>query len=124
MAAEQVKLTRQGNLAVITLNRPEARNALSPEMMAELGAAIRSCKGADVRAVVLTGAGGAFCSGADVKDFAAQLEESGPEGLAQHLREVAGEFHREVILGIRRLNKPVVAAIDGVAAGGGFSLML
>lgn len=124
MAAEQVKLTRQGNLAVITLNRPEARNALSSEMMAELGAAIRSCKGADVRAVVLTGSGGAFCSGADVKDFAAQLEESGPEGLAQHLREVAGEFHREVILGIRRLNKPVVAAIDGVAAGGGFSLML
>ena len=124
MAADQIKLSRQGNLAVITLNRPEARNALSQDMMTELGGAIRSCKGSDVRAVVLTGSGGAFCSGADVKDFAVQLEEGGPEGLARHLRELAGAFHREVILGIRRLDKPVVAAIDGVAAGGGFSLML
>ncbi|PKB78506.1 MAG: hypothetical protein BZY88_17995 [SAR202 cluster bacterium Io17-Chloro-G9] len=124
MAGEQVKLTRQGSLAVITLNRPEARNALSPEMTTELADAIRSCRGSDVRSVVLTGSGGAFCSGADVKGFAGQLEEGGPEGLAGHLREVAGAFHRDVILGLRQLDKPVIAAIDGVAAGGGFSLML
>ena len=80
MADEQVKLTRQGSLAVITLNRPEARNALSPDMMTKLGDAIRSCKGTDVRAVVLTGSGGAFCSGADVKAFAGQLESASVAG--------------------------------------------
>lgn len=122
--SDQILFSKQNNLAVITLNRPEAYNALTPDMIADLGKSVQSCNSPDVRAVLITGAGGAFCSGADVKVFASQLEEGGPEALALHLRELAGMLHREVVLTIRRLGKPVVAAIDGVAAGGGFSLML
>ena len=124
MASEHVRLTKKDNVGVITLDRPEARNALSPDMIANLGRALQSCRSPDIRAVLITGVGGAFCAGADVKDFVAQLEQSGPEGLSQHLRDLAGTLHREVILTIRQLEKPVVAGINGVAAGSGFSLML
>jgi 2-(1,2-epoxy-1,2-dihydrophenyl)acetyl-CoA isomerase len=121
----EVKLeVRPDGVAIITLDRPEARNALTPDMVAALGQAVRSCRRSDVRAVLLTGSGGAFCAGADVKDFVEKLEQGGPEGLSRHLRELAGALHREVILGIRRLEKPVVAGINGVAAGAGFSLTL
>jgi 2-(1,2-epoxy-1,2-dihydrophenyl)acetyl-CoA isomerase len=120
----RVQLERKGPLAVIRLNRPEARNALSPDMVAELGAAIKSCRGADTRAVLLTGTDGAFCSGADVRNFTEELDNGGPEGLSDHLRELADTLHRDVVMGIRRLDKPVVAAINGVAAGAGFSLAL
>ena len=119
-----VQLEHKGALAVIRLNRPEARNALSPGMVAELGQAVASCRAGDIRAVLLTGSGGAFCAGADVRDFAAQLDEGGPEGLANHLRQLADDLHREVVMAIRKLDKPVVAAINGVAAGAGFSLAL
>jgi 2-(1,2-epoxy-1,2-dihydrophenyl)acetyl-CoA isomerase len=120
----RVQLERKGPLAVIRLNRPEARNALSPEMVAELGTAIKSCRGGDTRAVLLTGTDGAFCSGADVRNFTEELDNGGPEGLSDHLRELADALHRDVVMGIRRLDKPVVAAINGVAAGAGFSLAL
>ena len=124
MAAEPVKFTRQGGLAVITLDRPEARNALSPEMVARLGQVLQSCRHREVRAVYITGTGASFCSGADVKDFVQQLERGGPEALSSHLRTLADQLHREVILEIRNLPKPVVAAVNGVAAGAGFSLAL
>lgn len=123
-ANNRVQLERKGPLAVIRLNRPEARNALSPAMVDELGDAIKSCRGGDTRAVLLTGTEGAFCSGADVRDFSQQLDDGGAEGLSDHLRELADTLHRDVVMGIRRLDKPVVAAINGVAAGAGFSLAL
>ena len=123
-AASRVQLEQKGPLAVIRLNRPEARNALSPAMVAELGNAIKSCRGGDTRAVLLTGTDGAFCSGADVRDFTQQLDDGGQEGLSDHLRDLADTLHRDVVMGIRRLEKPVVAAINGVAAGAGFSLAL
>ena len=123
-ANNRVQLERKGPLAVIRLNRPEARNALSPAMVDELGEAIKSCRGGDTRAVLLTGTDGAFCSGADVRDFTQQLDDGGAERLSDHLRELADTLHRDVVMGIRRLDKPVVAAINGVAAGAGFSLAL
>ena len=123
-ANNRVQLERKGPLAVIRLNRPEARNALSPAMVGELGEAIKSCRGGDTRAVLLTGTDGAFCSGADVRDFTQHLDDGGAEGLSDHLRELADTLHRDVVMGIRRLDKPVVAAINGVAAGAGFSLAL
>ena len=79
-APNRVLLEHKGSLAVIRLNRPEARNALSPGMVAELGEAVAACRAGDVRAVLLTGVDGAFCAGADVRDFTAQLDEGGPEG--------------------------------------------
>ncbi|MDP6548885.1 MAG: enoyl-CoA hydratase-related protein [Dehalococcoidia bacterium] len=124
MPAHPVEFSKKHGLAVITLNRPEARNALNPEMVEELGRAVQSCRSSDVRAVLLTGTGGSFCAGADVKDFVKQLDDGGPDALYQHVKRLAGVLHREVVLGLRRLDKPVVAAVNGVAAGGGFSLML
>ncbi len=124
MAGGLVDLSNQGAVGIITLNRPEARNALNPEMFQELGSAIQGCRDPDMRAVIITGSGGSFCAGADVKDFVNQLENSGPEGLHQHLKHLADAFHRHVIIPIRQLDKPVIASIDGVAAGGGLSLAL
>ena len=120
----QVLFERKGSLAVIRLNRPEARNALSPGMVSELGSAIGSCRAGDIRAVLLTGTDGAFCAGADVRDFAAQLESGGPEALSDHVRQLADSLHRDVVIAIRKLDKPVIAAVNGVAAGAGFSLAL
>ena len=124
MAGELVNLNNIGAVGIITLNRPEARNALNPKMFQELSSAIQDCRDPDIRAVIITGSGGSFCAGADVKDFVNQLENSGPEGLHEHLKHRADTFHRDVIIPIRQLDKPVIASIDGVAAGGGLSLAL
>ncbi len=124
MADELVNLNNIGAVGIITLNRPEARNALNPKMFQELSSAIQDCRDPDIRAVIITGSGGSFCAGADVKDFVNQLENSGPEGLHEHLKHRADAFHRDIILPIRQLDKPVIASIDGVAAGGGLSLAL
>ncbi len=124
MAEQYIKFEKMDGVGIITLDRPEARNALTIEMVAEIGEAIEACKRPDVRAVLLTGTGGAFCSGADVKNFVETLSTSGPEGLADHIRTLADSLHTKVVLGFRRLEKPVVAGINGVAAGAGFSLIL
>ena len=124
MADELVNLSKQGAVATITLNRPEARNALNPAMFTDLARAIQDCRDPDMRAVIINGSGGSFCAGADVKDFVSQLESGGPEGLHGHLKHLADTFHRGIIITIRQLDKPVIASIDGVAAGGGLSLAL
>ena len=124
MRSGQITFTKSHDVGLITLNRPEARNAFTPEMLDDLAETLQACKSPDVRAVLITGTGEAFCAGADVRDFANQLEEGGPQGISNHLRELAGRFHRDVVLAIHHLEKPVVAGINGVAAGGGFSLML
>ncbi len=124
MADGPILFHKADNIATITLNRPEARNALTPQMIQDLGHAIQSCRSSDVRAVLLTGTGDAFCAGADVKVFVDQLENGGPEGISQHIHEMAGRLHSEVVLGLLGLEKPVIGVINGVAAGGGFSLML
>ena len=124
MGSGQITFSKSHDVGLITLNRPEARNAFNASMMGDLAEALQACRSPDIRAVLITGSGEAFCAGADVREFATRLEEAGPEGISKHLRELAGRFHRDVILEIRRLEKPVVAGINGVAAGGGFSLML
>ena len=124
MAASPIQFNKVDGLGTIKLNRAEARNALTPQMIEDLGRAVQSCGSKDVRAVLITGSGDAFCAGADVKLLVDELENSGPEGLSQYVEEMAGSLHTEVVLGLQRLEKPVVAAINGVAAGAGFSLML
>ena len=69
MDSEFVKFAHQDNVGIITLNRPEARNALSPAMFAELGQAVLECQSTDVRAVIITGSGGSFCAGADAVSY-------------------------------------------------------
>jgi 2-(1,2-epoxy-1,2-dihydrophenyl)acetyl-CoA isomerase len=106
------------NVGHVTLNRPQAGNALDLEMAKELMAVSLRCEGdPGIRAVLLSGAGSRFCVGGDVKAFAAQ------ERLPQYLREVTSCLHLAVSR-FARLDAPVVAAVQGAAAGGGFSLAI
>ena len=111
-------------VATLTMNRPEARNALSPSMMAGLEEAIpRLACDTDVRVVVLTGSGGAFCAGGDVKGFAGANARSGQrpsfEDRVKGLRSST-----ELVQHLHEMPKPTVAAISGAAAGGGLSFAL
>lgn len=124
MSEQHIKFEKMDGVGIITLDRAESRNALTLEMVAEMGDAIEVCKRPDVRAVLLTGTGGAFCSGADVKNLVEILDAGGPEALHQHIRTLAEALHSKVVLGLRQVEKPVVAGINGVAAGAGFSLIL
>jgi 2-(1,2-epoxy-1,2-dihydrophenyl)acetyl-CoA isomerase len=124
MASDMVNFKISQAVGVITLDRPEARNAFSQEMLDGLAEALRACRAPEIRAVLITGSGDAFCAGADVREFTSELEGGGPDGISSHLRKLAGRFHADVIMEIRRLQKPVVAGVNGVAAGGGFSLMV
>jgi enoyl-CoA hydratase/carnithine racemase len=105
-------------VATITLNRPEQRNPLGPQMVADLTAALQRARDDDaVRAVVLTGAGEkAFCAGADLSSFAADATE-----VERHLAR--GSFV-ELFLACERLGKPLVGCINGHALAGGFGLAL
>ncbi len=124
MREEQVKFEKMDGVGIITMNRPESRNAITPQMISELAEAIEACKEPDVRAVLLTGAGQGFCSGADLKLVLEAFNNSGQEGLKEYVRTLADELHTKVVLGLRGLEKPVVAGINGIAAGAGFSLAL
>jgi 2-(1,2-epoxy-1,2-dihydrophenyl)acetyl-CoA isomerase len=106
-----------GAVATVTINRPEARNALTAQTKVALLKALRDC-GADdsVRAVVLTGAGQAFCSGQDLREHA-ELLESGAAPL-----ETVRQHYNPTIETIAAMPKPVIAALPGVAAGAGASL--
>ena len=123
MEQQTVLLTVEGGVATITLNRPEVRNALSRQSLEELGGALDECASAEVRAVVVIGSGSAFCSGGDVGVFTGLMEQ-GPQAMSSQLHSMADLLHGNAILKIRHLPKPVIASVNGVAAGAGFSLAL
>lgn len=107
----------------ITFNRPQSLNALDAATGDQLLDALRRC-GADggVRAVVLRGEGRAFCSGGDVRSME-QASAGGPDALPRFFLELA-ELYHACVLEIARMPKPVMAAVNGSAAGAGFSLIL
>jgi 2-(1,2-epoxy-1,2-dihydrophenyl)acetyl-CoA isomerase len=116
---DSIKLTREAEIACVVLNRPHAFNAFDLDLVeAFAGQLITLAADPAVRAVVISGEGKAFCAGGDLKYFLGS-----PQGPARTIHQVAGSFH-QAILEIRRMDKPVIAAINGVAAGGGFSLAL
>jgi len=116
---ESVKITRDGAIACVVLNRPQAYNAFDRDLVASFASLlITLAADPEVRAIVIGGEGKAFCAGGDLKYFLAS-----PQGPARTIHAVAAHFH-QAILEIRRMDKPVIAAINGVAAGGGFSLAL
>lgn len=116
---DPIRTRQHGKILEITLNRPDAYNALNLDMMEMLVRALISAARDDsVRGVLITGKGKAFCAGGDLKWISQQAEETGSV-----LYSLAPQFHLS-IMEIRRMEKPVVAAINGPAAGGGFSLAL
>ena len=112
-----IRFDIRDNVAYITLNRPEAANSLNQEMGNDLmRAAIQCSEDPVVRAVVITGVGSVFCSGGDLNEFASQGER-----LPSSLKELTTGFHA-AISRLRRMDAPVIAAVNGPAAGAGLSL--
>jgi 2-(1,2-epoxy-1,2-dihydrophenyl)acetyl-CoA isomerase len=108
-----VETSRDGAVLTITLNRPDVLNAFNTEMHGALAAALRDARDGGVRAVVITGAGRGFCVGQDLTEF-----REAPGDIGSRLRD---NYHPN-IRAIRALEKPVIAAVNGAAAGAGMSL--
>jgi 2-(1,2-epoxy-1,2-dihydrophenyl)acetyl-CoA isomerase len=109
-------------VGTILLNRPRAHNALTAEMKtALLGALRQAAASPEVRVVLITGAGPAFCAGQDLREHAELLTTAAPTGAAM---DTVREHYNPIVLAIRSMPKPVIAAVNGVAAGAGASLAL
>jgi 2-(1,2-epoxy-1,2-dihydrophenyl)acetyl-CoA isomerase len=119
MSDDVLLIDRDGPVTVLTLNRPKARNALDQALLEALGAGLlAAAEDPGARAVVVTGAGGAFCSGADLKGFVAA-----GEGLLERIDAGIDAYHA-MIRAIVGAPKPVVAAVSGGAVGFGCDLAL
>jgi enoyl-CoA hydratase/carnithine racemase len=118
MGYQTLIMEKKNGIAKITLNRPEALNALNKKLSEEIGLAIEDAgKDETIRVVVITGAGRAFCAGGDLKDL--PLTPGNPVTSKETL-----EGWHKALIGIRRMEKPVIAAVNGVAIGGGMDLAL
>jgi len=117
--AETIEVKLDGQIAKVLLDRPEVFNAFDLDMIERLaGHLITLAVDDTILGIVISGEGKAFCTGGDLK-WAIGF----PKGPSAAFHELAGRFH-QAILEIRRMSKPVIAAVNGIAAGGGFSLAL
>ncbi len=108
----EVETSREGAVFTITLNRPDVLNAFTSQMHRELVGAFKEARDPEVRAVVVTGAGRGFCVGQDLNEF------------GEAARDIAGRLRTDyhpTVLAVRKLEKPVLAAVNGPAAGAGLS---
>ena len=108
----EVEVTQEGAVQTITLNRPDVLNAFNRALHAALREALKAARDPEVRAVVLTGAGRGFSAGQDLKEF----------GETPDVSDALRESYHPNVLAIRALEKPVIAAVNGVCAGAGLSL--
>jgi 2-(1,2-epoxy-1,2-dihydrophenyl)acetyl-CoA isomerase len=116
-------ITIEGEIGTLTLNRPDSFNAMSPEMIEELGIALPwLADQAPLRALIITGAGPAFSSGGDINFFKEGVSDPDIDVVAA-VRVGAEKLHQSII-DLHRIEYPVIAAINGPAAGAGFSLAL
>jgi enoyl-CoA hydratase/carnithine racemase len=119
MSWETIGLEKKENIGVLTLNRPERMNAFNEKMEAEVVQALQEAdQDEEVRVLVVTGAGKAFCAGADMGRMSGEERRpKGAEEFRRGFRNIQG-----IILGLQRLEKPTIAMINGAAVGGGFDL--
>ncbi len=117
MDYETLTLTLDGSIATICLNRPERLNCLSPALAQELRAAIEAVNHGPSRVLIVTGNGRGFCAGADLGDVV-------PGAAAPDLGDIVLNRYQPIILGLQTLSMPVIAAVNGTAAGAGVSLAL
>jgi enoyl-CoA hydratase/carnithine racemase len=115
-----IRVERDGHVATVTIDRPESKNACTGDMWVALGAAFRELGHSGVRAVVLTGAGGEFCSGADIGGAGRAGGGSAPAGtMVDAMRVLA-----DVVLAIHDCPVPVISKVDGLCVGAGLGLAL
>ena len=121
MNFETIQLEIRGSVAVITLNRPESLNALNTQVGQEFQAAVNEIRRSGARAVVLTGAGRAFCAGGDLREMQKIAER---DGRVEAFFDEPLRMLNECILLIRNTPLPFIAAVNGAASGGGCNLAL
>jgi enoyl-CoA hydratase/carnithine racemase len=119
----RIEIDDDANIGTLTLDRPDVFNAMSPEMILDLGTAFAwLADQAPLRGLIVTGAGNAFCSGGDINSFKDGVEDDSIDLPAQ-VRRGAEALHTAIV-DLRRVPYPVIAALNGPAAGAGFSLAL
>ena len=121
MAYETIQFEMRGSICLLTLNRPDRLNALTVQVAKEFNAAVSEALERGARVIVLTGAGRAFCAGGDLREM---QEIAGREGRVEAFFDEPLRVLNESILLIRQTPVPFIAAVNGVASGGGCNLAL
>jgi 2-(1,2-epoxy-1,2-dihydrophenyl)acetyl-CoA isomerase len=121
MAYETIQFEMQGPICLLTLNRPDRLNALTVQVAKDFNAAVSEALESGARVIVLTGAGRAFCAGGDLREM---QEIAGREGRVEAFFDEPLQILNESILLIRQTPVPFIAAVNGVASGGGCNLAL
>ena len=121
MSYETIQLEMREAVGIITLNRPASLNALTTEVGQEFKSAVAEVQGSGARAVVITGAGRAFCAGGDLREMQKIAER---EGKVEAFFDEPLQLLNECILLIRRASIPFIAAVNGAASGGGCNFAL
>jgi enoyl-CoA hydratase/carnithine racemase len=127
MDFETIVLIKEDHLATLTLNRPDKRNAINRRMMEELIAALSDISEDDeIRAMILTGAGNAFCAGADVDIMpgGGEVKELGEQSVEKMRRSFIFKSAKKIILCLHQMEKPTIAMVNGACVGAGFDLAL
>jgi len=127
MDFETIQLTKENHVATLMLNRPDKRNALNRQMMQELMEALSDIsEDDDIRALILTGAGKAFCAGADVDIMpgGGDVKDLGEQSIETLRRSFVFKSAKKIILLLHQMEKPTIAMINGVCVGAGFDLAL
>jgi len=117
MSASSILFEVNNNLAIIRLNRPDVLNSFNRDMAFELQKALQKCdEDSEIRAIYLTGNGRAFCAGQDLEEV---VSDGGPE-----LKNIVSEHYNPIVLMLRKIEKPVICFVNGVAAGAGANIAL
>ncbi len=127
MKFQTIELVKENYLATLTLNRPEKRNAINRQMMEELAEALSNISEDDsIRVLIITGAGKAFCAGADVDLMpgGGDVKELGEQSVEKLRRSFIFKSAKKIILSLHQMEKPTIAMINGVCVGAGFDLAL